>query len=264
MKAAWKVITDVVLAVAQYFFNRPPKDNDPDVIKEPESEDFLNPAAFTRASIYLKENYLSYLRGTQYWAGGKVNGIRYNSYHICKTPSGEYVKVFVHYSSLGVKYCGKKVITQTQFNLKIGKLDTWCNAWAGVYSARYFEATGNGRRSRNIQFWKGKEVNANQLIVNFRTGFYNTKKARIQQVFTQEEAVRYAAKGGCSFMTWYRPGGTGHIGVFTGRKLKGGPEISQAGKNTGLSMTLVRGFGKKAIPLLQYWVIVKNLRGVRV
>jgi len=235
-------------------------DTDPNMEKEPVSLDIIDPAAFLEASMYLRDNLISYKRSSAIeWKGGVYEGKRYGIYTLTQTAQG-YFKVMMNISVKGFHTIATMEISgEKYFKYMHGRpLYTWCNMFLGGYTGAFLKNCGAPKKFRNLQWWNGKQFNANQLIVNLQSGFYNTKYGRFIQIDDIDDAVDHAYKGGLAFASLHLPGGDGHVGVFTGKKGVEYPLINEAGLHTGFNMPLDQGFGEDNLDKLQYWKLIKN------
>ena len=259
----WTAIRPFLYQIFSRFFqgNSVPvidyKDTPDKVKKLVPDESYLYKDAFKRGKAYFLIHKNAFLRGVSIWLkkskiykGKKYNNLLYSIRDSKANP--KYLKVMRYYSKKGLSHIDTDpTLSRLGYYeaIKKRKNSTWCNAAASIFSMEYFDC--------NMQYFNGKEYNANQLIANIRDGLYDTLEHCFKKCSLQD-ATACAARGGLAYPTHInRMGGSGHIATLTGN----GNEIIQAGKRTGV-MSLSEGFGVRLLSKLSYYKLVKVVKNV--
>ncbi len=107
----------------------------------------------------------------------------------------------------------------------------------------------------SLQYFDGKENDANTVIKNIQSGIYNTDKYEFIKC-TKDDAINSAKLKSLVYATFYNHNGRGHIATLNELLHSGQPMIIQAGVSTG-EMSLISGFGKH-VSKVKYYKLVKK------
>jgi len=200
------------------------------------------------------ENIDSYRAGKIAWKSGFINNKKYNMVSLQRR-NKKYFRVSMLFEKTEnntrtvLTHIGTKEVKKTDYDKFKGSKETWCNQ---VLSIGSFHTT-----SIDFDWFSEREFNANRICENLEKGFYDSEAHRFTET-TKPESNEIASKGGFSFVTLYKPRGTGHVSILNNTKKL---TVWGAGGSTGLNMSLEQSFKSYNLPHLKYWYLEKFGKG---